>query len=642
MTPDRMARPSLPEPSGFDARSVVARLPHRPGVYRMLDAAGTVLYVGKAVDLRKRVASYFGRAQSPRIALMVARIAAIETTVTDSETDALILENNLIKSLAPRYNVLFRDDKSYPYLQFSDHEFARMAFYRGPTDRRARYFGPFPNSPAVRDSMQVLQKVFRLRTCEDSVYRHRTRPCLLHQISLCSAPCVGLIGADDYARSVDAALRFLRGGASDITREIEARMLAAAAALEFEQAAALRDQLASLTRILHQQSVETAGSNTDADVIAVVAQAGHACVNLAMVRGGRHLGDRAYFPALALPAADMPADPGQIAGAFLSQHYCEHTCPPLVILGAEVDREDLRAALALHAGTIRVLGPGDRRMRPQERRWLEMATANAQLALARRRAEEGSQQLRTRALIDALGLDVEDADALRIECFDISHTAGEATQASCVVYVNHDMRSAEYRRFNIEGVAGADDYGAMRQVLLRRYAPAARGESGMPGLVLIDGGTGQVEVARQVFVELGLDPALLVGIAKGPERRVGHEELVFADGRAPLHLGPDSVALLLLARIRDEAHRFAITGMRARRARTRNRSQLDEIEAVGPKRRQRLLARFGGMRALMGASVEDIAQVQGISRNLAEHIHARLHGSADDAVPGAPSAGAQE
>ncbi len=616
----------------FDASAAVRRLPHLPGVYRMLDAQGNVLYVGKAVDLRKRVSSYFGRTQGPRIALMVARIASIETTVTNSETDALLLENNLIKSLAPRYNILFRDDKSYPYLRFSDHEFPRMAFYRGATDRRARYFGPFPSTWAVRDSMQVLQKVFQLRTCEDSVFRHRTRPCLLHQIRLCSGPCVGLIDAAAYARSVDAALRFLRGGASEITREIEQRMLAASAALDFEQAALLRDQLTSLTRVMHQQSVETAGSDADVDIVAAVSEQGSVCVNLAMVRGGRHLGDKAYFPAAPATAplvapGDTEADLAQVLEAFLSQHYCDQPCPSLLIVNVAVDRREVHAILGAGNRTARMLGPKDRRWKPQERRWLEMAVGNARLALARRRAEQGSQQARTRALIDALGLDVEDAGKLRIECFDISHTAGEATQASCVVYAGHDMRSAEYRRFNIEGLVGGDDYGAMRQVLTRRYAPAARGEGPMPGLVLIDGGAGQVEVARQVFAEFGLDPGLLVGVAKAQGRKVGLEQLVFADGRPPLRLGPESTALMLIAQIRDEAHRFAITGMRARRARARNASALEDMESIGPKRRQRLLTRFGGMRGLLGASIEDIAQVQGISRRLAEQIHAGLHGT---------------
>ena len=482
--------------------------------------------------------------------------------------------------------------------------------------------------------MQILQKVFQLRTCEDGVFRNRSRPCLLHQIRLCSGPCVGLVTPEAYGASVDAALRFLRGGASDITKELEARMLQAAATLQFEQAAALRDQLGALTRVLHQQSVETAGSDTDADIIAVVADGGRACVNLAMVRGGRHLGDKAYFPALAAMGADTEPDPAQVAEAFLSQHYIDHNCPAVLILNVDVDKDELRA---LHAGKsvkTRTLVAGDKRLKPHERRWLDMALDNARLALARHRAEQGSQRGRTRALIDVLGMEMEDPDALRIECFDISHTAGEATQASCVVYQQHEMRSADYRRFNIEGLVGGDDYGAMRQVLMRRYAAAARGEAAMPGLVLIDGGAGQVEMARQVFAEYGLDAALLVGVAKGEGRKVGLETLVFADGRPPLQLPPDSVALMLVAQIRDEAHRFAITGMRARRARSRNVSQLDELEGVGPKRRQRLLTRFGGMRGLVGASVEDIAQVQGISPRLAQQIHARLHGTAlPDAAP---------
>ena len=624
----------------FDAQAAVRRLPHLPGVYRMLDAEGKVLYVGKAVDLRKRVSSYFGRAQGPRIALMVSRIAAIETTVTASETDALLLENNLIKSLAPRFNILFRDDKSYPYLRFSDHEFPRMAFYRGATDRRARYFGPFPSAWAVRDSMQVLQKVFQLRTCEDSVFRHRTRPCLLHQIHLCTAPCVGLIDAEAYARSVDAALRFLRGGAGDITRDLERRMLAASAALDFEQAAALRDQLTSLTRVMHQQSVETAGSDTDADILAVVGGEGGVCVNLAMVRGGRHLGDKAYFPAPSQAAGNgTEEDPAQVLEAFVSQHYVDQAPPPLVIVNVALDARELRALFAGARKGSRLLVPDAGRWKPQERRWLEMAEGNARIALARRCAEQGSQQGRTQALIDALGLEVEDPAQLRIECFDISHTAGEATQASCVVYCGHEMRGAEYRRFNIEGLVGGDDYGAMRQVLTRRYAPAARGEAPTPGLVLIDGGAGQVAVARQVFEEFGLDIGLLVGVAKGEARKTGLEELVFADGRAPLRLGPESAALMLIAQIRDEAHRFAITGMRARRAKARKVSQLDDLESVGPKRRQRLLTRFGGMRGLMGASIEDIAQVPGISQRLAAQIHAGLHGTVPPAGPAAAEDG---
>lgn len=618
----------------FDGRRFAAGLPQLPGVYRMRDASGRVLYVGKAIDLRRRVGSYFGRDQSPRIALMLTQVASIETTVVASETDALILENNLIKSLAPRYNILFRDDKSYPFLRFSAHDYPRVSFFRGATtDRRATYFGPFPGSWAVRDSLQVLQKVFQLRTCEDAVFRHRSRPCLLHQIRLCSAPCVGLIDATAYSRSVDAAVRFLRGGGGEILKEMERRMLEASDRLEFEDAAVIRDQMAALTRVMHQQSVETAGSQTDADIIAVAESHGEFCVTLAMVRGGRHLGDRSVFPRALPPGCEADAgaqapgerDAGAVLEAFLSQHYCDQSCPPLLISSVTID-EQSKAFLAAGRRQFRAVGPDDARWRPEYRRWLEMAQANAQIALGRRHAEVGSMQSRTQALIDALGLDIEDPATLRIECFDISHTSGEATQASCVVYVQHDMRSAEYRRFNIEGITGGDDYAAMRQVLTRRYAPVARGESALPGIVLIDGGAGQVEVARQVFAEFGLDPGVLVGVAKGENRKTGLETLVFADERPPLVLGADSPALMLIARIRDEAHRFAITGMRSRRARARKVSSLDELESVGPKRRQRLLTRFGSLRGLQSASIEDIAQTPGISRRLAEQIHAALHG----------------
>ncbi|GIL04613.1 MAG: UvrABC system protein C [Betaproteobacteria bacterium] len=616
----------MPDPSveAFDPRAVVDRLPQLPGVYRMLDAAGNVLYVGKARDLKKRVASYFNKGVGPRTAHMLARVAAIETTVTRSEAEALLLENNLIKSLAPRYNILFRDDKSYPYLRFTDHRFPRIAYYRGATDRKARYFGPYPNAWAVKDSIQILQKVFRLRTCEDSVFNHRSRPCLLHQIQRCSAPCVGLIDAAAYAQDVDRAVRFLRGQTSEVIAELEARMQSLADALQFEQAAAVRDQLGSLARVLHQQAVDTTGGDTDADVIAVALDGGQACVNLAMVRGGRHLGDKPYFPAAAARGGDAGADEAEILEAFISQHYAEHAPPGVLIVNADVDAVELQAMLDDGARRVQIL----RQPQGQRRRWLEMAEANAKLALARRLAEEGSQAARTRALVETLGIELEGGDPakLRVECFDVSHTMGEATQASCVVYHDHAMRPAEYRRFNIEGITAGDDYAAMRQVLTRRYTPVARGEGSLPNLVLVDGGQGQVSVAKQVFEELGLDSGVIVGVAKGEGRKVGLEELVFADGRPPLRLGRESQALMLITQIRDEAHRFAITGMRARRAKARQTSQLEELDGIGPKRRQKLLARFGGLRGLRAASIEDIAQVQGVSRKLAERIYAQLHG----------------
>jgi excinuclease ABC subunit C len=615
--------PSSPSPGAaapaFDPRPIVDALPHLPGVYRMLDADGQALYVGKARDLKKRVASYFNKGVGPRTAHMLARVAAIDTTVTRSEAEALLLENNLIKQLAPRYNILFRDDKSYPYLKFTAHEFPRVAYFRGAPDRRARYFGPYPNAWAVKDSIRVLQKVFRLRTCEDTVFANRSRPCLLHQIGRCSAPCVGLIDAAAYAADVDRALRFLRGQTAEITAELEARMQQLAAELRFEEAAAVRDQLGSLSRVLHQQAVETTGGDTDADVIAVVIEQSQVCVNLAMVRGGRHLGDRPYFPAR--PAEQ--ADAAEVLEAFVSQHYADLSAPPVLIVNADLDADEI-APIRPAGERLLVL----RQPQGQRRRWLEMAEANARLALARRLAEEGSQQARTQALIDALGLEAPAGDParLRVECFDVSHTMGEATQAACVVYHDHAMQPAEYRRYNLDDVAAGDDYAAMRQALTRRYQRVARGEGVLPSLVLIDGGAGQVEVARQVFDELGLDAGILVGVAKGRERKVGLEELVFADGRAPLTLGRESQALLLIAQIRDEAHRFAITGMRARRAKPRQTSQLEAMDGIGPKRRQRLLARFGGLRGLMAASVEDIARVDGVSRKLAERIYAQLHG----------------
>jgi excinuclease ABC subunit C len=612
----------MPDPTPeFDPRPVIDGLPHLPGVYRMLDAQGIALYVGKARDLRKRVASYFNKGVGPRTALMLARVAAIDTTVTRSEAEALLLENNLIKSLAPRYNVLFRDDKSYPYLKFTTHAFPRVAYYRGAVDRRAQYFGPYPNAWAVKDSIQLLQKVFRLRTCEDTVFANRSRPCLLHQIQRCSAPCVGLIDGATYAQDVDRAVRLLRGETDLVMRELEERMQGLAAELRFEEAAAVRDRIGALARVLHQQAVETTGSDADADVLAVVVDGGLACVNLAMIRGGRHLGDKASFP----DRSGEALDGAEVLEAFISQHYASQACPPTLFVNADVDAPELAAVLSAAGGRrVQIV----RYPQEQRRRWLEMAESNARLALARRLAEEGSQMARTRALVDALGLDLGDdeADKLRVECFDVSHTAGEATQASCVVYANHQMRPAEYRRYNIEGIEPGDDYAAMRQVLSRRFAAPARGEGSMPQLVLVDGGKGQVTVARQVFEELGLDPAVLVGVAKGEERKVGLEELVFPDARPPLVLGRESQALMLVAQIRDEAHRFAITGMRARRAKARKSSELETMDGIGPKRRQRLLARFGGMRGLTAASVDDIANVEGVSRKLAERIYAQLHG----------------
>ncbi|WP_238922848.1 excinuclease ABC subunit UvrC [Achromobacter ruhlandii] len=608
-------------PDDFNLKSFLADLPHLPGVYRHLDAAGEVMYVGKARDLKKRVSSYFQKnLSSPRIAQMVAKVARLEVTVTRSEAEALILENNLIKSLKPRYNILFRDDKSYPYLLITGHDWSRIAYYRGATNKRGQYFGPFPNAWAVRETIQILQKVFRLRTCEDTVFANRSRPCLLHQIGRCSAPCVGAIQAQDYASDVQRAVRFLNGEAKDVMGEIEARMLEAAEALRFEEAAALRDQMGSLARVLHQQTMENV-SGEDTDIVAVAIAGGKVCVNLAMVRGGRHLGDKPFFPT----HAEGEAAP-QVLEAFVAQHYTDNALPPVLVCSHALPDAGLIDLLVEQAGgrPSRVL------TRPQgaRRAWLEQALKNAEMALARALTESGARAARTLALAEALDLDTDEAalDALRIECFDISHTAGEATQASCVVFEHHDMQPSLYRRYNIAGITPGDDYAAMRQVLTRRFAKVADGEAQMPGLVLIDGGKGQVEVARQVFAELGLDIQALVGVAKGEGRKVGLETLVFADGRPPVALGGESAALMLIAQVRDEAHRFAITGMRARRAKTRNVSRLEEIEGVGARRRQRLLARFGGFSGVASASIEDLASVDGISEELAERIYEALRG----------------
>jgi excinuclease ABC subunit C len=628
----------------------VKRLPGLPGVYRFFDEAGQILYVGKARHLKKRVSSYFQSKQlSPRIALMVGKIARYETTVTRTETEALILENNLIKELAPPFNILFRDDKSYPYVMLTGHEFPRLASYRGKVDKRNHYFGPFPNSWAVRNSVQILQKVFRLRTCEDSVFKNRSRPCLLHQIHRCSAPCVGRLSAQQYGQDVAQASRFLEGDHSRVLSELEKEMHAHSEAMEFEMAAVLRDRIADLSSVLQQQSMDTvAEGEGDVDVIAVAQMEGMVCVNLAMIRGGRHLGDRAYFPkGLRSTSGELPT-PAEILEAFIAQHYLEENIadastgtianliPPVLVLNhplqsisddasslSDSPPEDLHELLNVQAGRkITFL----HQPQGQRRHWLAMAEGNAKIALTKRLVETGGQLARARALADILALDLESLEHLRIECFDISHTSGEATQASCVVYTKNAMQSSEYRRFNINDITPGDDYAAMRQVLQRRYAnfqefPIDK----IPQVILIDGGKGQVEMARQVLSEFGMDVGLIVGVAKGEGRKVGLETLIFADGRPALELGIDSAALLLVAQIRDEAHRFAITGMRAKRAKARTVSRLEEIEGIGAKRRQKLLARFGGLKGVANASIEEIASVEGVSLTLAEQIYRQLH-----------------
>jgi excinuclease ABC subunit C len=688
-TPANSANPGVSVHSEELLREV-ASLPLLPGVYRYFDAQDQLLYVGKAISLKKRVSSYFQKNHGgTRTGHMVSKIVRMETTVVRSEAEALLLENNLIKTLNPKYNILFRDDKSYPYLKMTGvpahpkravvdgaeadgtvqkstsplaANFARVSYYRGGVEKKHRYFGPYPSAWAVKEAILLMQKVFRLRTCEDPVFSNRSRPCLLYQIKRCSAPCVGHISASDYAEDVANAEKFLRGDAKEVMRHLEARMMAHSDKLEFEQAAELRNQVAALSNVLHQQAMDNV-EDRDVDILAVKVQGGKACVNLAMVRGGRHLGDRPYFPvhvedAVGLSdeveieteagaetgnSAEVPTDIAanresievQVLEAFLAQHYIDVPMPPTLIVSEPVSKSLLKALSEQVGFKVSAI----HQPREQRRAWLDMAQTNAGLQLARLLSEEGSQQARTRALAEALDLTLDNLDTLRVECFDISHTAGEATQASCVVFHHHKMQNAEYRRFNIEGITPGDDYAAMRQVLTRRYSKVAEalneakhagltpaGTGRLPDLVLVDGGKGQVSMAREVFEQLGLDLSLIVGVEKGEGRKVGLEELVFADGRDKVYLGADSAALMLVAQIRDEAHRFAITGMRAQRAKVRvGGGKLEEIPGVGPKRRAKLLQRFGGVRGVALASVADIATVDGISKDLAEEIYRALH-----------------
>ena len=599
----------------FDPADTLATLPHRPGVYRMLNAAGEVLYVGKALDLRKRVSSYFrgGSAPSPRTRVMVAQVASIETTVTRSEAEALLLENNLIKYLAPRYNILYRDDKSYPYMMLTGHAYPRLAFHRGALERQHRYFGPFPNAGAVRDSIQLLQRVFKIRTCQDSVFGNRSRPCLLHQIQRCTAPCVGLIDEATYARDVADAALFLEGKEDEVLQALTGRMEAAAGHMEYEQAAVLRDQIQALRRVREKQFIDR-GEGADTDVIAVVTEAGILALNLVMIRGGRHLGDKSFFPQNADPEDRVAA-----LEAFLAQHYLDRPVPGRVVVNEPRDftaLAELLSAQAHHRVEI------THNVRSERRIWIEMAEQNARLAVGQKLAQQATQEARLRALQAALELP---ETVSRIECFDISHTMGEATVASCVVYDAGAMRKSEYRRFNISTAEAGDDYAAMREVLQRRYRRLVEGEGNLPDVALIDGGKGQLGVACEVFSELGLSEVQLVGVAKGEERKPGLEQLWLPGRDYPLELAPNHPGLHLVQQIRDEAHRFAIQGHRARRAKARTGSVLDAVEGVGTKRRQRLLTRFGGLKGLLAASVDDLAQVEGVSRTLAQRIYQRLH-----------------
>jgi excinuclease ABC subunit C len=592
----------MPASVPFEPKSFVAGLPNLPGVYRMLGGGGEALYIGKARDLKKRVSSYFQKqAASPRIQMMLTQVASVEVTATRSEGEALLLENNLIKSLAPRYNILFRDDKSYPYLMVTGHRYPRLGFHRGAKDRRNRYFGPFPHAYAVRESIQLLQRVFRLRTCEDTVFENRSRPCLLHQIRRCTAPCTGKIAPEPYAEDVRNATLFLEGREDDVINNLNEKMKSASESQRYEEAAAYRDQVRALSRVQARQYVES-NRGVDADVVACAIDGAIPCVNLVMIRGGRHVGDRSFFPSNAEGAAE-----GEVIEAFLEQHYLDQPVPPLIVASYPVELEGIEVVTPSHG---------------ERRQWLDMARKNALLAIAQRVRDRATQESRLAALREALALP---EGAQRIECFDISHTMGEATVASCVVYDRQQMQKSEYRRFNIRGITPGDDYAAMRQVLARRYERISAEGGKIPDLILIDGGRGQTGVASAVLRDLGLHQVCVVGVAKGPERKPGMEELILESEGRGLELAPSHPGLHLIQQIRDEAHRFAVVGHRARRGKARTTSMLNEIPGIGAKRRQALIEHFGGLRGVQAAAIDDIAKVSGISRPLAERIYKHLH-----------------
>jgi len=597
----------------FDPKTFVASLPLLPGVYRMLDATGQVLYVGKAAQLKKRVSSYFQKTNiSPRIRLMISHIANIEVTITNTEAEALLLENNLIKSLKPRYNILFRDDKSYPYIILTGDMYPRIAYYRGAPLKQHQNFGPYPNANATKESIDLLQKIFRLRTCEDSVFNNRTRPCLLHQIQRCTAPCVGMISLEDYATDVRNASLLLQGKQDEVEVRLRAAMEQAAETQHYEHAAALRDQLHALHTVQQKQFMES-GRATDADIVAAVELDGALCVNLSMVRGGRHLGDKHFFP----QNADNQSV-NEVLEAFLAQHYLNSSIPPLILTNIEVMNAALEDLFNQQSGQkiqIRHSVTGERRQ------WIDMAANNALLTLRQRAGMQAGQLLRLEALRNAMS----QPQLSRIECLDISHTMGEATVASCVVYDNLAIRPTEYRRYNIKGITGGDDYAAMRQALTRRYQKLPADEGKRPDLILIDGGLGQLNVAVEVMAELNLSNIQLMGVAKGVERKPGMEQLLLPGQEKPLQLSPDSPALHLIQQVRDEAHRFAITGHRAQRGKARTTSSLEEISGIGEKRRRNLLSRFGGLKGVQQASVAELEQVEGISPALAERIYQQLH-----------------
>lgn len=600
--------------AAFDGREFARSLSGAPGVYRMLDAGAGVLYIGKAKNLKKRVGSYFARPQlEPRIAAMLAQVQAIEVTVVRTESEALILENELIKSLKPRYNVLLRDSKGFPSIFISGQEFPRIAFHRGARKARGRYFGPYPSVLAVRETINRLQKLFRLRNCADSFFQNRSRPCLQYQIKRCTAPCVGLISRDDYARDVRHAEMFMDGRSSDVSNELIATMEQASGRLDFEQAAVLRDEISRLRQMQAKQFVT--GNEADADVLACVVRDGQASVQVLFFRDGTSLGGRNW-----LLRANENADAAAVLEAFVSQHYAELPPPRTLLLSHDIDNAELIAdALATRSGhRVEILRP----QRGERVKLIELAARNAEIALGTRLGSDAMQRERWQGLVPLLGLTKAPA---RIECFDISHTMGEGTVASCVVATEAGAQKSLYRRFNIRDITPGDDYAAMHQAIRRRFQRLLNDAAELPELLLIDGGAGQVDKALEALHELGLHSVNVVGISKGPDRRPGFEELILGKSGRVLQPRADDIGLLALQSVRDEAHRFAITGHRARREKARTDSILHEIEGVGAQRRSALLKQFGGLSGVVGAGVEELMQLKGIDRALAERIYAHLH-----------------
>ncbi|HRD48117.1 MAG: excinuclease ABC subunit UvrC [Candidatus Competibacter sp.] len=599
----------------FDAKAFLKTLTALPGVYRMLNERGQALYVGKARNLRQRVSSYFRENHtSAKTLSLVAHIHAIEVTVTHTEAEALILESALIKQLQPRYNILLRDDKGYPYIQVSTGDFPRLSLHRGAKRMPGRYFGPYPNASAVRDTLNLLQKIFRLRSCEDSFFRARSRPCLQYQIKRCTAPCVGLIDRESYQRQLRDALLFLEGRSGQVIEDLAQRMEAAALGLDFEAAAICRDQIVDLRQIQQRQHVE--GESGDLDGVACAAQGGAACVQVFVFRGGRLLGNKAFFPRL-----PEEADAGAVLGAFLAQYYLDKEIPPeLLVSPAPADAVLLSQAFQERSGRRVAISAHPRGERA---RWLDLARRNAEHALTAHLSSQAGMRQRLEALRDALGLEF---DLTRLECFDISHTGGEATVAACVVFGAEGAIKADYRRYNIEGIAPGDDYAALQQALRRRYIRLREEESRLPDILFIDGGKGQLTQACEMLEELQVVGVTTVGIAKGPERKPGLETLYLSGQSRPIILPADSSALHLVQQIRDEAHRFAITGHRQRRAKARVTSVLEHIPGIGSKRRQALLRQFGGVKQLARAGVEDLVGVDGINADLAQRIYDAFHG----------------